>query len=382
MQALYQTDNKLREEAVLLSLNQSLILHDWYKKIISDGDILLFKKMRLPALSIFNMYYFYLNFLSSTLCEPLSLAFNRLLEKYKEEGETNTGYQLLTIAAIFHSKRISNSLYLQKLLDETSILKDPYLVTVAEFALYFNSSSDHKDIKLQLGKAYHKMRNVTKDLIKLPANRLRFSNLDLIESNKKITLITEGSTDAEILEHAFTILTNNKIPYWKVKPAGNKSGGAKEVKFILDKAKPIALDDTIIIGLFDHDTEGINQFDGLQFDFYKDYKRVKKMKEANIYGIKLPIPKFREIYVKQEREHFYLAIEHYFDDEILLNYELVKPSGIPGLYKIKDSSGLKTKFSKHIKSLKKAEYFIHFIPLFQTIDDITGVEEIDYQEYI
>ncbi|SFS33862.1 NACHT domain-containing protein [Lutibacter maritimus] len=382
LQALYQTDNKLREEAVLLSLNQSLILHEWYKKIISDGDILLFKKMRLPALSIFNMYYFYLNFLSSTLSEPLSLAFNRLLEKYKEEGETSTGYQLLTIAAIFHSKRISNSQYLQKLLDETSILKDPYLVTVAEFALYFNSSSDHKDIKQQLGKAYLKMKNVTKDLIKLPANRLRFSNLDLIESNKKITLITEGSTDAEILEHAFTILTNNKIPYWKVKPAGNKSGGAKEVKFILDKAKPLALDNTFVIGLFDHDTEGINQFDGLQFDFYKDYKRVKKMKDANIYGLKLPIPKFRELYVKQEREHFYLAIEHYFDDEILLNYELVKPSGIPGLYKIKDSSGLKTKFSKYIKSLKKAEYFRHFIPLFQTIDDITGVEEIDYQQYI
>lgn len=383
LQALYQTDNKLREKAVLLSLNQSLILHEWYKKIISDGDILFFKKMKLPALSVFNMYFFYLNFLSSTLSEPLSLAFNSLLEQYKKSEETNVGYQLLTISAIFHSKRIGNSYYLQKLLDDTSILKDPYLVTVAEYALYFNSSSDHKELKQQLHKAYHKMGNVTKDLIRLPANRLRFSSLDLIESNKKVTLITEGSTDAEIIEHAFTILTNGKTPYWKVKPAGNKGGGAKEVKFILDISKPLNGDDETIIGLFDHDTEGINQYDGLQFDYYKEYKRVKKMKDSNIFGIKLPVPKFREVYVvEQEREHHYLAIEHYFDDKVLENFDLVKPSGIDGLYKIKDSSGIKTKFSKHIKSLKEAKYFKYFIPLFETIDDISGVEEIDYQEFI
>lgn len=382
LQALYQTDNKLREEAVLLALDQSLILHEWYKKLVSDGDIVLFKKMRLPALSIFNMYFFYLNFLSSTLCEPLNLAFNKLYKKYKDDSETKTGYQLLTIAAIFHSKRISDSSYLQKLLDSTNILKDPYLVTVAEFALYFDRSADHKEMKDQLHKTYIKMKPVTKDLLSLPANRLRFSNLDLIESNKRVTIITEGPTDAEILEHAFTILTNGKIPYWKIKPAGNKGGGANEVKFILDKSKPINGDDDIIIGLFDHDTEGINQFDGLQFEFYKDYKRVKKMQGSKIFGMKLPVPNFREAYVKQEREHFYLAIEHYFEDKSLIKFNLVKKSGIPGLYKIKETSGLKTKFSMHIKSLKDPENFKYFVPLFQTIDDISGVKDIDYLETI
>jgi len=382
LQSLYQTDNKLREEAVLLALDQSLILHEWYKKIISDGDILLFRTMKLPALSIFNMYFFYLNFLSSTLSEPLKLAFNRLLEQYKKNGETKVGYQLLTIAAIFHSKRIGDSSYLQKLMNETLILKNAYLVTVAEFALYFDSTTDQREIKKQLHKAYNKFSDVTKNLIKLPANRLRFSPLDSIESNKRVTLITEGNTDAEILEHAFTILTNNKIPYWKVKPAGNKGGGAKEVKFILDKSKPLSSDTDTIIGLFDHDTEGLNQFDGLEFDFYNDYKRVKKMKDANIFGMKLPVPDFRKEYVNQEREHFYLAIEHYFDDDILVEYDLVKSSGISGLYKIKDSNSIKTKFSIHIKSLKKPENFKHFITLFQTIDDISGIKNIDYHEFI
>lgn len=382
LQALYQTDNKLRREAIELALDQSLILHEWYKKVITDGETFLFKNMSLPALSIFNMYFFYLNFLSSTLNEPLSQAFEGLLEKYNNDNQTNTGYQLLTIAAIFHSKKFHNSSYLQKLFDETALLKDPYLVTIADFALYFDSGAEHKLMKQQLHQAFVKMNDVTRDLIKLPASKLRFSPLDLIESKKRVTLITEGPTDAEIIEHAFTVLTDGKIPYWKVKPAGNKSGGASEVKFVLDKSKPLLSESDIIIGIFDHDTEGINQFNGLQFDFYKDFTRVKKMSNANIFGVKLPVPHFREEYIKQEREHFYLAIEHYFDDSILLASDLVKQSGVPGLYKIKDSSGVKTNFAKKVKLMKNPSDFKSFITLFETIDEISGIQGIDYYEHV
>ncbi|MCG9791727.1 NACHT domain-containing protein [Flavobacterium algicola] len=382
LQALYQTDNKLRREAVDIALDQSLILHEWYKKIIIDGEVFLFKNMSLPALSIFNMYFFYLNFLSSTLNEPLSQAFQGLLEKYKQDNQTNIGYQLLTIAAIFHSKKFGDSSYLKTLFDETKLLKDPYLVTIADFALYFDSGAEHKVMKQQLHQVFLKMSDVTRDLIKLPASKLRFSPLDSIESRKKVTIITEGPTDAEILEHAFTILTDGKIPYWKVKPAGNKSGGANEVKFLLDKSKPLSGENEFIIGIFDHDTEGINQFDGLQFDFYEDFTRVKQMSGANIFGIKLPVPNFREEYVRQERENFYLAIEHYFEDSILIENDLVKASGVPGLYKIKDSSGVKTKFAKKIKLLKNPLDFKNFIPLFETIDKISGIQETDYYAYI
>lgn len=380
LQALYQTDNKIRKEAIELALDQSLILHEWYKKVITDGEVFLFKNMSLPALSIFNMYFFYLNFLSSTLNEPLSQAFEGLLGKYKKDNQTNTGYQLLTIAAIFHSKKFNNSSYLQNLFDETTLLKDPYLVTIADFALYFDSGAEHKMMKQQLHQAFIKMNDVTRNLIKLPASKLRFSPLDLIESKKKVTLITEGPTDAEILEHAFTVLTDGKIPYWKVKPAGNKSGGASEVKFLLDKSKPLSSENEIIIGIFDHDTEGINQFDGLQFDFYQDFKRVKKMPGANIFGIKLPVPNFRQNYIQQERENFYLAIEHYFDDSILIESDLVKLSGVIGLYKIKDATGAKTNFAKKIKLMKKPSDFKSFVTLFETIDEISGIHDIDYYE--
>ncbi|MFA5557031.1 MAG: NACHT domain-containing protein [Flavobacteriaceae bacterium] len=382
LQALYQTDNKLREQAVLLSLEQSLIVHEWHKKISAEGDILLFKQMRLHVMSIFNMYFFYLNFLSSTLSEPLSLAFKKLFDEYKSNPTTSTGYKLLTIAAIFHSKRLRNSSFLQMLFDETTLLKDPYLVTLAEFALYFDSTSYHKDMKQQLHKAYVRFSPVIKDFLKQPASQLRFSKLDLIEPNKKLTIITEGITDALIIEHAYHVLTKDKTPYWKIKPSDEKNGGAKEVKFILDKSKNFSDNDNIIIGIFDQDTEGINQFDGLKYRFYKDYQRVKKMEGVQVYGMKLPVPESRIEYLKQERENFYLSIEHYFDDEILQKLGLIKESGIPGIFKIKDTKSLKVKFAQYVQTLNEPKYFRNFIPLFETIDDITGIQNNDYFEYI
>lgn len=382
LQALYQTDNKLREEAILEALNQNLIVHDWYKKKVSDGDILLFKNMKFPTLSIINMYYFYLNFLSSTLSEPLDMAFNTLLKRYKVEKTTSLGYKLLTIAAIFHSHRIGDSSYLIRLLDERSFLKDPYLVTVGSFALYFDKSSEHKEMKQQIKVAYDKLQKVTKSLIETPANRLRFSNLDTIESDKKVVIITEGPTDAEIIEHAYTIISNGKIPYWKIKPAGIVSGGAKEVKFTLDKSKPLADEGIIVIGIFDHDTEGLNQFDGLKYRYFGDFLRVKKMDDTSVYGLKLPIPTYRTHYAQQERENHYMAIEHYFDDELLKKFDLVKEAGVEGLLKIKDTKSLKRNFSKYIKSLTEPRFFENFIPLFETIDIISNVQDFDYHENI
>ncbi len=383
LQALYQTDNKIRKEAVTIALDQSLIAHKIYQQISAEGNNLLFKKMRLPVLSIFNMYFFYLNFLSSTLIQPLSLAFEDLWKRYLRDNDTTTGYQLLTIAAIFHSKRLSDSSFLNRLFDDSKILKDPYLVTIAEFSLYFDSSDDHKEIRKRLHKAYSKMGDVTKALLSVPASKLRFTSLDMIDSKKRITLITEGPTDVEILEKAFVILTNGQQPYWKANPAGIKSGGAIEVKYTLDKSKPIAESDTVFIGIFDNDTEGRNQFGGLNhnYEFFNESKRIKKMKEAEIYGMKIPVPEFRSNYLNQENEQHYFAIEHYFEDKLLIEFGLLKETGIKGIFKIKGTKNLKMKFAKHIASLEDPKVFRHFIPLFETIDEITKTK-IDYYSQV
>ncbi len=383
LQALYQTDNAIREKAIHTVLEHHLILHDWYKKISTDNVIPFFKKMRLPTVSIFNMYFFYLNFLSTTLAKPLGMAFESLIIKYQNSNDSTIGYKLLTLAAVLHSNRIKDSSYLDRLLDDTNMLNDVYLTTIAEFALYFDSTKYHQDLKKKIDKSFSKTINVSEVLRTHPISKLRFSDFDVIQSNKKVVLITEGETDVEILEHAYTILTDNKIPYWKAKPVGNDTGGANEVRLSLDKVSPVVIDDEIIIGIFDSDASGINSFRGLNkiFDFWKDYKRVKKHKDSNIYGIKLPVPHFRENYVKPEIDMNFLAIEHYFDDKLLNDLNMTKETSLPEIFKIRDGSGAKRKFVKHIKTLKDPNIFKEFIPLFETIDHICSIE-IDYYKLL
>jgi ABC-type dipeptide/oligopeptide/nickel transport system ATPase subunit len=378
LQALYQTDNNLRKQAVELALEQSLTLHDYYKKISTDGNIMLFKNMRLPSLSIFNMYFFYLSFLSSTLKEPLSMAFEDLILKYKSDPKVNIGYKLLTIAAIFHSHRLKDSSLLNKLLDETQLLNDPYLVTVAEFALHFDNSDDHKEIKNQIHKSFLRFGDVANELLSTPIKRLRFSKLDMVQSNKPVTLITEGKTDVEIIEHAYSVLTDGKIPYFKIKPAN----GVEEVYDILRKAMPILEDNQILIGLFDSDNAGRNKFKGLQFDAVIGDKGLKKKRDHNIYALKLPFPNFRNKYSEQLNENQYLAIEHYFTDDILIEQKMAKESGVPGIFKINDEKSAKLRFSKFIKNKKEPSDFKSFAVLFEAIDRITGAEKIDYYENI
>ncbi len=383
LQALYQTDNAIREKAIHTVLEHHLILHDWYKKISTDNVIPFFKKMRLPTVSIFNMYFFYLNFLSTTLVKPLGMAFESLLKKYQSTDDPTIGYKLLTLAAILHSNRIKDSSYLDRLLEETKLLNDVYLTTIAEFALYFDSSKYHQSIKKKIDKSFSKTKNVSQVLRTHPISKLRFSDFDVIQSHRKVVLITEGETDVDILEHAYTVLTDNKIPYWKAKPAGIDSGGTNEVRLSLDKASPTVIDGEIIIGIFDSDASGINNFGGLNkvFGFWKHYKRVKKHKDSDIYGIKLPVPHFRENYVKPEIDMNFLAIEHYFSDKLLSDLNMMKETSLPEIFKINDGSGAKRKFVKHIKTQRDPNIFKEFIPLFETIDDICSVE-MDYYKML
>lgn len=378
LQALYQTDNRLREKAVHTVLEHHVNLHDWYKKISSDNQIPFFRNMRLPTVSIFSMYFFYLNFLSSTLTQPMGMAFDSLFEQYKNDRNSTTGYKLLTLAAIFHSQRLKDSSYLEKMINDTYLLSDVYLTTVAEFALYFDSSGTHQELKKKIQKAFDKKKDITSLLRSFPVSKLRFSNFDVIGTSKKYLLVTEGETDAEIIEHAYTVLTGDKIPYWNIRPAGFKGGGANELKFILDKVYPTVNDDESIIGIFDSDASGINNFKGLDKDiytFWNDYLRVKKHIKSNIFAIKLPIPNSRKQYYKpNEIEMNFFAIEHYFQDELLNDFNMLKETSINGVHKINDGKGAKKTFAKHIKSLRTPSVFKNFIPLFETIDKIFDVQ--------
>ncbi|WP_417559055.1 NACHT domain-containing protein [Mesoflavibacter zeaxanthinifaciens] len=385
LQALYQTDNKIREKAVLTALDHSLIIHDWYKKLSTDGQLVFFKNLKLPVLSIFNMYFFYLNFLSITLKEPMQLAFDKLLADYKTTNDSNIGYKLLTIAAVFHSPRLKDSSLLEILIEKTALLKDPYLTTIAEYSLYFDRSDNHKELKKEIHKSFVRLNSVTKKLLSTPAKNLRFTHLDMIQADKKVKIITEGKTDAIILEHAYSVLTQGRIPYWQVRPAGIQDGGANEVRMVLQKAKPFEDETNMIIGIFDADTAGINAFNGLpkdKFVRYKDSLRIKQLEDSNIYGIKIPIPPSKLKYKSDDIEYNYFSIEHYFEESLLKESKMLVKTPIEKVFKINDSRKAKSDFATKIRNENKPDIFKHFIGLFETIDEICGVKQTDYYNFL
>lgn len=378
LQALYQTDNNIRAKAIKVSLEKHLSLHDTYKRFSTTANSVLFQKMRLPVLSVMNMYFFYLNYLSVTLIDPMDQAFDSIFEKYKSEGISSDGYKLLTLAAVFHSKQLNDSSYLWKVLDETKLLNDPYLTTVANFALAFNNSAEHNQLKKVVRKAISKYDDVVTALMAKPARQLRFSNLDILSAERKVKIVTEGKTDAKIIEHAYSVLTKKTLAYWSIKPAGLTSGSASEVRLTLEKAAPLTREGEIYIGIFDNDKEGIEQFKGLngkRFEYWNDSDRVRKMIGNTIYGMKLPIPNHLQHYRRPEIELNYFAIEHYFPMGLLSKHGMVGEQVIDGIYKI---VGNKNKFADEVCKISDPKVFEHFVPLFKTIDEISNIKDVDY----
>lgn len=256
LQALYQTDNKRREETILEAIELNSKSTDILIKLAAD-DIILFKNYSIPILQIMNLLYFYENFNSITVKEPLKMAFTHLYNEYKRTGKTIFALKAINIALILDSKRISHNQALEMIIEDSTILKEPTLYAILDFSFSTLGGDKYLKIKKDIRDNYFpKISAPVRELIKLPASRVRFTKLDTIFSNKNVQLVVEGKTDAEIIEHAYYVLTNGSTPYWSIKSSGNESGGASEVAKAISNCKPIIDTDDIIIGIFDHDAKG------------------------------------------------------------------------------------------------------------------------------
>lgn len=382
LQALYQTDNQIRKEAILEALNLNIQAHEVFMKLSSDNNVL-FKNYKLPILWLMNMFYFYENFNSITLKDALQLSFDELNELYKNsKGDTTLGYKTLKVGMTMNSNRINVTQPLEELIDNSQILKDPILTLLLDFSLDIFQGNNYKELKKEVRKEFKKLREPIKQLTELPASRLRFGLMDKIKSSKKVKIITEGKTDAEILEHAYMTLTKGSVPYWQINTAGNSdSGGAHDLSKTLMGVKPTLNENEIVIGIFDHDDKGLQEFRGLKPFVQIKNDTIKKHSSANIFSICLPVSANREGYLKKEQAYNLLAIEHYFSDDFLRKHDAVTESPITDdqgnkLLKIKDSK--KKALSKAIRELTDPLEFESFISLFKEIDAISGVE-IEYQ---
>lgn len=385
LQALYQTDNKLRKDVVLTALRLSLCNLEVFKMMAAD-DFKLFKNYNLPILSFINFVYFYEIFNSSTLSEPLRIAFDEMYQVYQKEKEANVGYNLLELAFTLDSKRIRNQEPINKLIFETpEILHDPVLNMLASISIDLLGKDNYKELKNELKKTKSSLSAVQKDLIQLPMAKLRFSAIDNINQPSNVKLLVEGVTDATILQYAYMVLTNGSLPYWNIATAGPKNGknSCEEVaKTLTQSYAHWSIDKkSVIIGIFDHDAAGLGTFRGrLEERYFEETEKnvVKKHKEANIYGLCLPIPGEMDEYLQKKQEFNFFEIEHYFGHDFLNENNMLEESGIPGIYQIKDTAGVKTAFAKKIKNITNPKIFEHFILLFKKIDDLVGVE-VNYE---
>lgn len=408
LQALYLTDDTKRKDAVLITLEKLIESYEISRKFSNDDRIKVINKLSIPLLAFLSTFTFYDNFNSITLKEPLKNAFDDLLDEFNNLDEnnidyqTNIGFKLFTIALTLMSGRVGDDSKMNILFFETNLINDPFFDLLFNFGLNVietdsNLLQTFKDeienrrgklISAKGAKNFHLKSNPLEYYLKTPSSRLRFSKYDKLKAKKDVVLITEGKTDAIIIEHAFMVLTGQRIPYWEVKPCDFENGGANKLSGVLSNALPLLKSDSTIIGVFDNDDAGIRSFKGnlksqfIQIDEAENGNcRIKKHSKANIFGILLPIPPSKQNFIRDDQRFNCFAIEHYFPKSYLELKEMIVDFDIPGLYKIKDSKSKKAKFANEIIKENQKEIFKDFIYLFKEIDRLSNKEgEIDYYE--
>lgn len=191
-------------------------------------------------------------------------------------------------------------------------------------------------------------------------------------------IITEGRTDKKILETAWSKLFPEEKLIFTIIPSGlnhldeeKRTGGAKQLNNTLSYLSTVY--NYITIGLFDNDKEGVEQLKGLNKELFEDFNLekniVRKHKRKPIYGMSLPVPETRKLFVTDnDIIQRYFTIECYFSNETLDEHNL-KGTSILGteVFNLKDNN--KVDFSEKCTDLKK-EDFIHFEILFEKLREI------------
>lgn len=378
LQALFQTDNKTRKITVDNALEVNVKSLELLLKLASD-DNFIFKSFRLPIIWMLNVLTFYDNFNSGTLKEPLKLSFEDLLKQFKINEDETMGFKSLILGLTLNSKRINESAALEELVFKSPLLNSNILTIISEIGLQFLSEGTSKDLKTEVNKQFKKAKPVLKGVLQTPTAKMRFSSFDVFHSDKKVKIVTEGKTDAVILEHAYMTLRNGEVPYWFIKSSGNESGSANEVNKSLMSAKSTIQNDEIVIGIFDHDSKGISEFNRLDGRLFTAIKNntIKKHKDANIFAILIPIPGEKSHYLLPEQEYNYFELEHYLPFDFLKEFDALKEtqlSASKNIYSIKD--GKKNSLMKKVVESKDKKTFEDFILLFNEVDQITGNQKM------
>ena len=199
------------------------------------------------------------------------------------------------------------------------------------------------------------------------------------QSFQKPVLITEGRSDAQIIATAWSKLHANKPIPFDLIPSGieanedKRCGNADSVRRMLEFLPSVT--NQSVVGLFDNDREGNEQFKGLNeraFERWEPGCARRKHLSRNLWGLLLPVPTGRRLFVTEDNIcQRYLAIEHYFTDEVL-SEQSMKGASILGSPVFEIQGNKKMKFANSVASLDPAA-FSEFAVLFKCIADIMGL---------
>ena len=358
-----------------------LSLHNLHMfEMMAADDVKLFQNYKLPILTLMNFVYFYESFNSITLAEPLRMSFREKYQEFLNTGKVDmgTGYNLIELAFTLDSKRIRDQKALQKVIDTPELLRDPNLNILATISVDMLGKDRYKEFKGEILKVGKSLTEIQRKLVEQPMAKLRFSPLDTIQKVSKVKLLVEGKTDAMVLEYAYMSLTDGNVPYWSINPASKSedtNSSCEEVRKSLEQSYSIwqSEQDTIIVGIFDHDAAGLKSYGLLDPKIFDEIEKnkIKKHKNGNIYALCMPIPGEMDVYLQDKQEFNFFELEHYMGLEFLKNLNVVKETAIPDVYEI---TGDKVALAKKIRKESSPKAFAMFILLLQEIDKLAGVQ--------
>lgn len=379
LQALYQTNNNIRKDVILTSLDMVLETNEFFKKMSTLNSKML-KNYRLHITQMINFLHFYEMFNSLTLKTPMQMAFKELSEelnilttKKNFQKIPALGYKLMELAFTLDSKRINDDSGINYILGQSELLKDPNLNMLATLCVDYLGKTKYKELRKEVKKEAEKMAPVLRKIAGDPTGKVRFSVLDTIQPERKVQIFVEGKTDAEILEHAYMVLTGGRAPYWNIKMAtvNGTTGSASSVSNTLEASINFLEADECIIGIYDHDKAGLSEYRR----HCKDYDEIsadsiKKRKGYNSYLLCIPIPGDMRQYLQEKQDFNFFEIEHYFGHEYLKMHNMLNEREVlSNIYEIRDK--LKTSFSAEIVKEDAPAIFKSFVELFSKIDEIT-----------
>ena len=200
-----------------------------------------------------------------------------------------------------------------------------------------------------------------------------------IRDSARPVLLVEGKTDCIHLNVAWEKLNPGKAQPWEIVPCGGldlpKDRGGAEMLRTMMRACCLHLERPIL-GLFDHDREGMEQFRGLEADGITQGIDLchRRHQSKPVHAVVLPVPVGRENFVSAKPKLCHLALEHFYSDELLRQFKIDDDpvAADSSVFGITNDSRKKGKFADAAASFSTSE-FSQFQILFDRLIDVLGI---------